>query len=255
MIPHLGFAGKAGSGKDTCARVAREIAKQEYGALWGDYAFAWPLKAHVYARNSFPLEDVLYHKPEPVRKALIHGGNRDGRHRFGDGYWVRQAEVILEFLKEGFPFVSGLTMSDIRYPNERDYCRLGGRNPDKVLDSIYGEIAAQLRYEEQHDNLLEEDIDALVALDTQFFLRAGERWMEEVSRSPGLVLWVQSDRPTLEGDIAQDESETQFDEYDLDNEFDGIVVNNTSTSLAELREQIQPYVAKLIEEHNIDANG
>lgn len=63
---------------------------------------------------------------------------------------------------------------------------------------------------------------------------------------PGTALWIASDRPTLTGAAAQHPSETALDALDKHEAFDGIISNNSDTSLLDLKEQLRPYLERAL---------
>jgi len=183
----LAFSAKAGHGKDTCARIAREIAQQEFLTTFGHFAFAWPLKMRCFAMDDTLTWEQVSQKPPHVRKLFQEEGTERGRLLYGTDFWLRHADAYLRMVGEAQPELGGFTNSDSRFPNEVDFCR--------------------------------------------------ER---------GLNLYIVSDRPTLTGDAAKHPSETSLDHLDKGADFDGIIVNNLTTTLEELRAQILPHVQTLL---------
>ena len=183
----LGISGKAQHGKDTCARIARDIASEK-GFLVGSWAFAHPLKAVVYAEGAgkFTYEDVFFHKPPAVRELLQRRGTEEGRDKYGPNFWILQTEIYIKLFAENFP-LDLITLTDVRFPNEVEF-----------------------------------------------------------TRKHGTSLWIHSDRPTLTGKAAEHPSETSLDNVDKTTFFDGIIDNSRNVTLLDLKEQLKPYVYKLL---------
>jgi hypothetical protein len=176
----FGISGKARHGKDTAAAFLREeAAKAGYNLLI--LHLALPLKARVYgASPDATIADVMYNKPAPIRSALQQEGTELGRDVYGDQFWIRQLEYFIAQFQSVAPFVHGVIVPDVRFPNEADYIK-------------------------QHN---------------------------------GATIQILSDRPTLTGEAALHRSETALDSYDKEFGFAYTLFNNQSTSLDELRKQV-----------------
>lgn len=219
----MGFAGKAGTGKDTCARLVREISWEKYNKNVANVPLAESLKARTYAemagRVSF--EDVYYNKPPEIRYALQRVGTEKGRDVYGEDFWTLQAEASIRRMADNMPFVDGVTVSDVRFPNEAEFVRLGGRSPSSLIEEISSE-----------DDLEPREIE--------------QAYLDELQAGPGIVLWIVSDRTTLSGDAATHRSETGFEHVNKYEYFDGVITNNWNTSLDDLRMQLEPYVETML---------
>ena len=83
--------------------------------------------------------------------------------------------------------------------------------------------------------------------EVQFIQNGGHSNSSKVRlRDRGIALWVESNRPTLKGEFARHASETAFDHVSKDTFFDGVITNDCSTSLDDLRNQIRPFVEMLM---------
>lgn len=246
----LSLSGKARHGKDFVAGLIVKMAKEEYGTTLGRYSFAWPLKARVYgeAYFKFSLEDVLYNKPEGIRTLLQQVGTEKGRLVFGEEFWMLQAEAMLALMAEANPDVKGWVISDCRFPNEVEFIRLGGKPATPIRAGIEQIVLNELDYTaEREAHLLENNPGALLLLDQQFQTRYDELLKETLANGSGIALWIDSDRPTLTGKAAEHPSETALDVLDKDQDFNGRLRNYTTTSIEDLREQVRPYVEKLVQ--------
>ena len=245
----LGLSGKARHGKDTCAGIITQIATEEYKAHFGQFALAWPLKSRVYAEaaGKYSWDDVFVKKVPELRKLLQEVGTERGRNVFGLEFWTMQAESFLRCFETGMPFMSAVVISDVRFPNEVDFCRYAGR-PGNVVEQEIREVCyAELGYTaEVEADLLERDPAKLVEMDERWFALFHEKIKAYTESRPGISLYIQSNRPTLEGDAAKHPSETALDDLDKPTAFDGIIVNNVDTTLEDLREQLHPYVRDLL---------
>lgn len=114
----IGLAGRAGSGKTTCARWLIE----NHGAV--EFSFAEPLKRVAQDVFGFSDEQVFgtQAQKEAVdaryglspREALIRLGH-SMRERVGDGVWLRACLDQID--RSGVPLA---VISDLRYPNEAE---------------------------------------------------------------------------------------------------------------------------------------
>lgn len=245
----LGFSGKSGHGKDFCSKLAQKIALEEFGVHFGQFALAWPLKARVYAElgGRYSYEDVFHRKPEEVRRLLQIVGTERGRDVFGIEFWTRQVEAFLRVFSESMPFIAGVTISDVRFPNEVEFVRFGARPAEDVYREVRYQVAREFQYTPDHEAyLLEHDLESLQRLDNAYYTALNARLAKEMSKAPGLCLYIQSDRPTLTGEAAGHPSETALDGIDKETGFDGIIVNNTDTTVEDLKEQLRPYVERLL---------
>lgn len=189
----LSLSGKARHGKDTAGRIAREIARTEFGATLLRFSFAWPLKARCYGEAAGRITwQQIVDKDPAVRTLLQQTGTERGRDVFGADFWTMQAEAFLRLMGEEMPEIAGVVITDTRFPNEVDFCRAG------------------------------------------------------VGDAAGLALTIVSDRPTLTGEAARHRSETALDHLDRATAFDGVLVNDRTTTLDGLRDQLRPHVARLL---------
>lgn len=196
----LGISGKARHGKDVCTSIALDILAEEYNRLAvGRFALADILKAKVYgeAKGEYTLTDVWVNKPPAIRHLLQQAGTELGRNVFGEDYWLLQAEALFGIFQS---FLDIVIVPDIRFPNEVQFIKNGGRAPTSK---------------------------------------------ESSTLTPGMSLYISSDRPTLEGKDAQHASETALDNYPKSN-FDGVIINNMDTTFDMLREQLRPFLRKLV---------
>jgi hypothetical protein len=246
----IGISGKARHGKDTVAGLILDMADKEFGVSLGKFPLALPLKARVYAelngQNSY--EDVFHNKPEAVRRRLQITGTEEGRNKFGPELWTGQVAAFLTyFAEEGMPGLNGVIIPDVRFPNEVAFIRYGGRVEYHLYNSLIPEVVADIGYpptDEEEMALLQSDPAKLYALDRLFEQRMTERLEQERATRGGLALYIQSNRPTLEGEAALHPSETALDDMDKEKAFDGIIVNNVDTTLDDLRSQLRPFLVK-----------
>lgn len=244
----LGFSGKAQHGKDTCTRIAQRIAAEK-GANLGQFALAWPLKARVYAElgGRYTYDQVFNSKPDEVRIMLQQVGTERGRRVFGQEFWTRQVEAFIRVFEVGMPFLDAVAISDVRFPNEVEFVRLGARPSEDVYKVAQERMEKELGYTPEHEaELLDNNVSALIALDDAFAQRVNDLMALEVEKAPGLSLYIVSDRPTLTGAAATHDSEIALDGLDKSVHFDGVIVNNIDTTFEDLERQIRPHVEKLL---------
>jgi len=245
----LGFSGKALHGKDTCARIAREIAEEELGLEMGQWAFAYLLKALVYAEadHQFSLEDVFYNKPAEVRERLQLRGTEEGRDKYGEDLWLLGTAAMLHIL-ENTTKLQGVTITDVRFPNEVSFVRLGGVTAQSIFFTKLAEVLDATEYDSLEDTIFT-DPDALaksLALEDKAINAAKAVLEDELAKAKGMVLYIKSDRPTLTGEAASHPSEIALD-WIPSSRFDGIITNNLDTTFEDLRNQLRPFVYKLFD--------
>lgn len=243
----LGFSGKAQHGKDTCALIARTIAREELGMSMGSWALAHPLKALVYgeAAGEFTFEDVFNIKPPVVRRKLQQRGTEQGRILFGESLWTLQTEAYIRLFGEFFP-IDGIVLTDVRFPNEVDFVRAAGVEVSVACRKVFDAYLDTQGFDP--DSLDPEEPQVMVTLlnAEQEGIKRAQAYREELTADPnGMALYIQSDRPTLTGEAAQHPSETSLDELDKGEEFDGVIDNHVGVTLDDLAEQIRPYVMRL----------
>ncbi len=245
----LGISGKAMHGKDTCALIAQEIAV-ELGMQLGMWAMAHPLKAIVYgeANGDHTFDDIWHTKPPQVRRALQLRGTEEGRLKFGESLWTLQSEAYLKLFATHFP-IDGVVFTDIRFPNEVDFIRSGGVDPNVYHIRAFREELASTGWTLEKDGEQDpEDPVEFAAL-----LDAEQAAMERANaRTAGLIgtgqaLYITSDRPTLTGEAAQHASETALDVLDLQKDFDGVINNDLDVTFDDLRDQLTPYVKRMFD--------
>lgn len=246
----VGIAGKARHGKDTVANLIVELAQSEYDKNFGKFALAAPLKARVFAElaGEYSYSQVFDDKPPKVRKVLQEVGTEKGRNFFGPDLWTYQVEAFLRYFTSTMPFVDGMVIPDVRFPNEVLFARYGGRVAEPIEVEIGTQVAEELSYTDEREmQLLEEgDFETLYDLDRRYVELYNELVAAEKAMSPGIALWIESDRPTLTGEAASHASETALDFVDKERGFDGIIVNNLDTTFDDLREQLRPYLKELL---------
>lgn len=246
----LGFSGRAQHGKDTCALIARRVAAEEFGLSMAGWAFAHPLKAQVYgqADGKFTLTEVLDTKPPHVRNRLQQAGTEEGRMRYGEDIWTLQAEAFVELLSRNSE-LAGLTFTDVRFPNEVAFIRTGGVVLVPELRRRWETLMTEAGFGAYLDDD-PEDSDtfiSLLATEDKLIQQLDAEAQDMLHSSQGMALYIQSDRPTLTGDAAVHPSETSLDGLDKEHDFEGVIINNTDTTLADLEEQIRPFVKQLFE--------
>jgi hypothetical protein len=246
----LGFSARAMHGKDTCAKIAGEIMRDEFGVNMGVWALAHTLKAATFGESNglFSFEDVWYNKPPEIRERLQKRGTEEGRNKYGENVWILQTEAYLRLFEQAMPFMGAVAIPDVRFPNEVDFVRLGGKVPDMVLNEIRRKASEDLGFtEEVEAEMLNTDPAALLDLESTWQELVISDYALELSASKGMSLYITSDRPTLTGKAAQHLSETALDCLDKERSFDGVIVNNLDTTLEDLRVQLRPYVQALLE--------
>lgn len=246
----LGFSGKARHGKDTCAGIVSNIAS-EFDLNIGTWALAHPLKAIVFgeAAGKYSMEEVWDNKPPAVRKQLQIRGTEEGRMKYGESLWTLQSQAYLELFRRNFPFLHGVTFTDVRFPNEVTFIQAGG------IDVASYSYAASVRYmiANGFEQYLEKDpeeenhFSRFLECEQRAILFAQEFGKTLINKHDGLALYISSDRPTLEGEAALHTSETALDHLDKDKSFDGVIINNMDTTLEDLKEQLTPYVRRLFD--------
>lgn len=242
----LGFSGKARHGKDTCASIAKKIAK-DHGVALGSWAFAHPLKAIVFGEGGglFTFEEVFNTKPPQVRKALQIRGTENGRDKFGESLWTLQAEAYLNLFSQHLP-VDGVVFTDVRFPNEVDFVRAGGKDVRTFVERKYATAMAAAGYPgfeldlEGDGEYSPEVLELSMSTYHASLLEANNL----LDNPDGMALRIKSDRPTLTGEASRHSSETALDELE-DSEFDGVIVNDMTTTFEDLEEQLTPYIKKL----------
>jgi hypothetical protein len=126
----IGFTGRAGAGKDTCA----EIVKRHYNAV--SIAFADPLRSMLLEMvPGLQIEDLTERgrKEQPIqwlgrspRQLLQTLGTEWGRQQVCDDVWVRILERRIERMQavgrswggDGHPTVQAVLITDVRFDNE-----------------------------------------------------------------------------------------------------------------------------------------
>jgi len=247
----IGISGKAMHGKDTCARIAQEIAAS-HGILLGTWALAHPLKANVFgeADGRYSFEEVWYEKPPEVRSTLQRRGTEQGRLKYGEALWTLQSQAYVRLFSENFP-IDGVIFTDVRFPNEVDFIRAGGVDVNVAFQQMFTEEMASAGWPipgpMDVDVDPEDPVEFINKLDAEeaSILRAEERTRALFGR--GMALYIESDRPTLTGIAAQHASETSLDLLDKEKSFDGIIQNNLDVDFEGLREQLTPYILKLFD--------
>lgn len=123
MIPIIGLGGVARSGKTHVAKLLFAT----YGIL--PWAAANHVKFSAYAQRDckWTLHDLFYgEKPPELRHYLQQLGTEMGRDIYGDQYWSKQVEAFAYLAEHEFG-VAGMTVGDVRFPDEAEFVRsLGG---------------------------------------------------------------------------------------------------------------------------------
>lgn len=234
----VGFSGKAMHGKDTAAKLFRDIAREEYGVHFGSIALADALKSRVYGElgGAETFENVFDFKPEHIREKLQQVGTELGREVFGEEIWTLQTEATIRLLARRMDFLGGVTITDVRFPNEVEFVLQNGianaTMEREVSQLVNAEIDAKL--------VMPATVEYQVRLFKALWPVMQQRWLEKNGR--GISLYILSDRPTLTGEAAQHKSETALDHLELFESFTGVIYNWTHTTLDDLKEQLRPYV-------------
>lgn len=124
----IGITGKAGTGKDTLAKIIVE----EYG--FAQYALAHPMKAAMCAAFDLPMhvfedrelkEQTIAWIGKSPRQLMQLFGTEFGRRLVRDEIWLMVAERRREWLAST-DTCSGMVVSDIRFPDEAAWIRACG---------------------------------------------------------------------------------------------------------------------------------
>lgn len=244
----FGIAGKARHGKDFCANIICDIAWREFGQIVIKWSLADLLKVRVYgeADGRYTLEDVFINKPPEIRNLLQQVGTERGRDVFGEDFWTRQAHAVLYLLQQKAPFIQGIVVPDVRFPNEVEFVRLNGR---VLQDIIPGLRARAVRHVDFTNHYRPVPMD-VAERDGAVLQCVSSMVEDEFSDSLGRCAYVESDRPTLTGDAANHPSETALDGLDKAKEFDYIITNNLTTTEEDLRNQLRPMVREWLGRNN-----
>jgi hypothetical protein len=234
----IGISGKAGHGKDFTASIVRRLAEEEFGKRTCVWSLAHALKARAYAeaKGELSFTDVWYNKPPQLRKLLQEIGTEKGRLVFGEDFWLLQAEAFFKLFGIGAG-VELIIVPDIRFLNEVEFVRYGGRAPLALRQRIMTQAAKLCGFDmETEAELLENDPTGL--LDMESTIIETYNAALESFHGAGRCYRIRSDRPTLTGEAAQHLSEISLDNVPEET-FDGFLENGTSTTEAELEMQIR----------------
>ncbi len=126
----IGIAGKAGSGKDTIARMISCAINGEHGIGKEVIiaSFAMPLKQYCSYIFDVPLERFYVNKEDVIpeygmspRDIMQKFGTDFIRQHFGDDFWINKMEKILsEYQTQGYHTV---IIPDVRFENEASFVR------------------------------------------------------------------------------------------------------------------------------------
>jgi hypothetical protein len=231
----LSISARAMHGKDFTAAIAQELAA-EVGMKFARFSFAWPLKARVFAEGAptgLSWHDIAT-KPPAVRKLLQEVGTERGRNVFGEDFWMLQAEAFLRLMEEADKSLDGVIIADCRFPNEVEFARLGGFAPSLVRQTI--------------SKVMDQDLegqDPVFRIGAYLMGVKAKLFKHQLEKGSGLALYIQSDRPTLTGEAALHPSETALDSLDKSTAFDGVIVNNLTTTAEDIRQQLMPHILRL----------
>lgn len=160
----IGFGHKARQGKDTAARAilnacpsARQYGfadalKKEAGLAIAEYGSQANLIAHHKAAGLLP---DWVHAEEPKPRTLLQHWGQDRRTK-DPLYWVKKLFATLDALT---PEVALIT--DVRYPNERDFIRSRGGFYVEVVNT--GRVDIVVHPHDSETALDGTDYDALIA--------------------------------------------------------------------------------------------
>lgn len=234
----IGISGKAGHGKDFAASIVRRLAEEEFGKRTCVWSLAHALKARAYAeaKGDLSFQDVWYNKPPQLRKLLQEIGTEKGRNVFGDEFWLLQAEAFFRLFALGAG-IELVIVPDIRYLNEVEFVRYGGKSPDVLRQRVMAQAGKLCGFDlYTEEDLLENDPEGLLEMESTIIetFHAAMRSFHGAGR----CYRIRSDRPTLTGEASQHASETSLDNVPEDT-FDGFLENGTSTTETELETQIR----------------
>ena len=168
MAYFIGFAGKAGSGKDAAASAVMETLKH-YSADVLHLPFAKVLKEMAMEIWDYTYEEVYVTKPPHVRKNLQRLGTEIMRSR-DPGFWIRRVfEQGEAFGKDqlrgkGTPFVF---VTDVRFKNEATFIKETGiliriKRDTPTPENALNEEAQKHASETEMDSMPDEDFDLVI---------------------------------------------------------------------------------------------
>lgn len=148
----IGITGNARAGKNHIASI---LALKYNMITW---ALAFPIKQRVFSiYDDWPLENVIGHagKDDTLRDLLQQEGTERGRELLREDIWLRATEAFLYMVAtEWRHLVTGVIITDIRFPNEAEYVKeLGGKiirvvNRDLDLSSSMYKHASESHIDE-----------------------------------------------------------------------------------------------------------
>lgn len=173
----IGLAGKAGAGKDYCARIVQNLAR-EMGINLMIFPMALILKALLLGQHEdLTYEDVFYNKPPNVRRLLQLAGTENGRNVYGEDVWVRATSAMSSFLLSNNPFIQGIVIPDIRYTNEAQIVQASGSLLRVISDrGTLDGLAAQHLSENAMADYYKYDLDIINNLNTTQFELESQIW-------------------------------------------------------------------------------
>lgn len=122
LLPNMiGFAGKAGSGKNYLAELLRS-------RYYVPMAFALALKQESMAVYGFSAHEVFVEKRPEVRKILQQYGVTRREATPKRDWWTKRAGALMDALTAGGVLTPPhrWVMTDVRFPNEVDFVRERG---------------------------------------------------------------------------------------------------------------------------------
>lgn len=241
----VGLCAKAGEGKNYCAKVLR-AELEAHGLRVGEWSFAAPIKAHVYASHTdFPsLHEVFEDKPDHIRTLLQEHGTDYGRAVFGDDYWVRTAEGMLYALEQ-YAARDVVIFPDVRFNSEAFFIRSGGRSLTTCVAKFFREALEKSGIsEDDMDKLLETDLETYNDIDALCNTEVTQRVLE-LFDGPSILLQVVSDR---DAGLTPDQREHVSEHLDLDESLlSGVIYNYSDETEAGIRDQLGTHVEGILQ--------